>query len=385
MMTKPLKLIAALLPAFLALSAEAQYRAEFIENSKAWGSVVADFNRDGHDDIYITGHDEDDRIWYWSPAGYVPSAQVFEWVDRHDCDAADFNRDGYLDIFCAVGADRGTGTGPKELWLQDASGWFTKVANHGAEDPYGRGRIPVFFDFNHDGYPDIYLANEATLRTDGRPNINHVFVNQAGTGFTEAVTLATGPRGFQCVAKGDMNGDGWDDLVVCDGANPARAYINNRAGDFEELVAPVMGSPWRDAKLADMNGDGRTDLVVVTGFNQFQIWLNSGSAPYFAAPAFQTELAVTAKSLTVGDFDRDGIKDVYVVLMKADCLNAAVDSAPDLVFRGQPGTTWVRTPLPQAGYQGCGHLADTVDGSKVMLMNGGVSWRGPNYVLTMGR
>jgi hypothetical protein len=46
----------------------------------------------------------------------------------------------------------------------------------------------------------------------------------------------------------------------------------------------------------------------------------------------------------------------------------------------QAGGTWKKLRQTQA-HTGCGHLADTVDGDKVMLMNGGISWVGPNYIV----
>lgn len=367
--------------AFQTFVVQAQYSAEFIESSKAWGSVVADFNGDGHDDIFITGHDQDDRIWYWSANGYQPSSQTLVWVDRHDCAAADFNRDGRIDMYCAVGAERGTGVGLNELWLQDADGQFNQLLGHGAEDMYGSARIPVFLDVNHDGYPDVYITNERRTRTDGNLSINRLFVNQGGTGFTELVTAATGERGSACAAKGDIDGDGWDDLVVCDLSGPPHVYHNDRAGGFATLNTEAVASKWVDAKLTDMNRDGRDDLVILAG-NKLQIWLNSGAPPYFVQPAYQNQLTFMGKSLTVGDFNKDGRKDVYVVLMKSGCQSILDDQAPDLVFQGTANGSWSKIKQPQAGYAGCGHLADTVDGSRVLLMNGGISWRGPNYVLS---
>ncbi len=367
--------------ACLALGAQAQYSATLVEVSKAWGSVVADFNRDGHDDIFITGHDTDDRIWYWTPKGYVPAAQAFVWVDRHDCDAADINQDGLLDLYCAIGADRGQGEGPNEVWLQDGTGQFQLLANHGAEDRYGSGRLPVFFDFNHDGFPDIYLSNERRTRPDGQLSINRVFVNQAGMGFVEAGTIATGERGSACVDKGDINGDGWDDLVVCDLSGPPHVYLNNRAGNFTELATPAAAAKWVTAKLADMNHDGRLDLVVIAEGNNLQIWLNTGSGALFEAPAYQNHLLYMGKSITVGDFNHDGRPDVYVVLMKSGCQETLVDAAPDLVYQGLANGSWTKLRQNQA-YGGCGHLADTVDGRDVLLMNGGISWVGPNYLLS---
>lgn len=368
--------------ALVGTAAQAQYNAQFIETSKAWGSMVADFNGDGHDDFLISGHDSDDRLWYWSPAGYVPSAQALEWVDRHACTSADFNQDGLLDFYCTIGADRGTDVGFNELWLQDAAGVFQKSIDHGAADPYGRGRLPISFDMNHDGYPDLYVTNEATLRSDGQININHVFINQAGAGFVELPTLATGARGFQCVAKGDIDQDGWDDLVVCNGNKPGHIYRNNQAGDFVEVQSPAIGTNWRDAKLADMNGDGRDDLIVLTGANDLQIWLNSGADQFFEnAPAYSNHIVVTGKSLTVGDFNADGLPDVYVVLQKAGCATTTLhDIAPDLVYQGRANGTWAKIKQPQ-DYDGCGHQAATMDGSRVLLMNGGVSYPGPNYAI----
>lgn len=386
-MRKPIKHISKLLAAgismvCLSVPAAAQYRAQWIETTKAWGSVVADFNHDGHDDLFVTGHHAEDRIWYWSPTGYVRSEQVFDWVDRHDCDAADVNLDGKIDIYCTVGADRGEGQGSNQLWLQGSDGVFRQAVEFGAEDPFGRGRLPIFFDFNHDGYPDIYLTNLPTTRPDGQPNINRVFVNQAGQGFKEAATLATGMRGAQCVAKGDVDGDGWDDLLVCHEHGAARLYLNNRAGDFRELSSPAQGSEWRDAKLKDVNGDGRVDLVLIhDSSNTLQVWLNRGAGLYFESTALEATLPHRAASLAVADVDRDGRQDIYVVLADSACASTGRDAAPDLLFKGEAGGGWVKTQLKQ-NYGGCGHLADVVDGHRILLENGGVSLRGPNFVLS---
>lgn len=371
-----------LLLAAVALPAQAQYHASLVENSKAWGSVVADFNRDGHDDIFVCGHHSEDRIWYWTPGGYQPAAQIFDWVDRHDCDAADVDLDGRIDLYCAVGAEKGTGQGPKELWLQGADGIFTKAVDHGAEDPYGRGRWPIFLDFNHDGYPDIYLSNLATIRDDGQTNISHLFVNQGGAKFVETPTLATGARGAQCVAKGDVNRDGWDDLLVCNEKSTGHIYVNNRKGDFDELSSPAIKGEWTSAKLADMNGDGRDDLVLISNTSRFEIWLNTGKAPYFVKPAFTDVLPAIGVSLTIGDFNHDGRPDAYVVLTTATCETSLHDKAPDLVYQAKShGSGWTRTQMTQ-DYEGCGHLADTVDGNKVLLENGGGDYRGPNFVIS---
>ena len=363
-----------------AASPPLQYEAQFLENSRDWGMAVADYDNDGHQDLFITGHDPNDRIWYWTPSGYVPSAFVFPDSDRHDCDAADVDSDGLLDLYCAVGALEGRGRGRKELWIQDPGGSFHEATKFGAEDPYGRGRIPLFFDLDHDGHPDLYLSNDASPRyASGQININHVYRNQGDGTFKEVQTLATGARGFRCVAKGDVDSDGWEDLIVCNEQKNAHVYLNNRARDFTELAAPAIAS-WREALLVDMDGDGRQDLVVLTNLNHLQVWLNTGSPPYFTTAVVDDAQPAAGKGLAVGDFDRNGTPDVYVVLARLDCLDTLHDLAPDWVYWGQAGGGWVKQKLVQ-DYDGCGHQAATVDGDKVLLAHGGTGYEGPSYLL----
>lgn len=378
-MKASLRLVTGLLLLAGAVSAQAQYTAKFLERTKAWGTVVADFNGDGVDDFFISGHHTEDRMWYWNGKGYSPSAQMLVYVDRHDCDAADVNKDGRMDMYCAVGAAKGTAQKSNELWIQQASGEMLLATNFGAEDHTGRSRNVTFFDMNKDGWPDLYVTNEATTRPDGLPNYNHVFINQGNSTFVEKTTIATGGRGFQCVKKGDINGDGWDDLLVCNEKGPAHIYLNNKAGDFTELVSPALSGEFRDAQLVDMNGDGRLDLIALVDLGPMRVWLNSGSGSLFTTPAYEAALPYRGVSLAVTDLNRDGRKDIYVVMQDPKCTTSFTDLQADFVFWGS-GATFVKEQLPQT-FQGCGYRADVLDGRKVLLANGGVSWRGPNYVL----
>ncbi|WP_374568330.1 FG-GAP repeat domain-containing protein [Ideonella sp.] len=366
--------------ALVAGFAPAPYQAQYIETSKGWGTAVADYNGDGHDDVFITGHDEHDRIWNWTPSGYVASPQVLPHVDRHDCDAGDVNRDGRMDFYCAVGADKGTGSGPNELWMQQVDGTFAKMAHNGAEDRYGSGRRPIFFDFNHDGWPDIYLTNEQ--HAGGNESINRVFVSRKGQHFDEVQTIATGSLGWGCVAKGDINGDGWDDLLVCNDDGPSRLFLNNQTGDFKALMSPALvGKHWIWAQLKDLNQDGKLDLISLVDGSTVEVWLNSGDGLFFESRLFEGKLPKPGKSLTVGDFNHDGRPDIYVALADKSCKSTQHDLAADVVFWGNQNGLWDKGQLTQ-DYDGCGHEVQTLDGDKVLLVNGGSKKPGPNYVLT---
>ena len=375
--------------ALLALAgapAGAQTSVVYLETSKAWSSVVADFNRDGHDDLFVEGHDGgEDRIWFWTAGGYLPSPFTFPSVDRHACTAADVNQDGLMDMYCAVGAERRTGLKANELWIQQPDGRFAAVLNFGAESPSDSSRYPLFFDLNHDGFPDLYSSSEDVPRDDGLPDYNHVYINKRDTTFTEVQTIATGEKGWKCVSKGDVDGDGWDDLLVCSQSADAQIFVNDHANDFTLLASPAI-SQWRDAKLVDLDGDGRDDLVVVDWNNLLSVYLNTGKSPYYVTPVFRNQLTKgVPQNIAIGDFNQDGRLDIYVTMEATTCENDAsglVDRSPDAMFWGAAGNTWTKEILATTTFAGCGHRADTVDGNKVLLENGGVGYRGPNFVLS---
>lgn len=361
-----------------------------LDTSRMWGTANADYNNDGHDDVFITGHDDEDRIWYWTPTGYTPSTQRLKdqepgWIDRHDCDAADVNKDGMLDFYCAIGGQKGLGEGPNQLWIQGPLGTHTKVFDHGAEDKYGRGRFVKFINFNHDGWPDLFVTNEPTIRPDGRKNINRVFANNKDGTFSEVRTIATGMFGGTFLATGDFNGDGWDDVIVCNDRDDRKAhvYINDKAGNFTEVAPPGAGV-LLDVRPADFNGDGRLDLAVLTQDDNLQVWLNSGTSPYFTQLALDEKLPhKEPQSITVGDFNKDGLRDIYVAMRADGCAAAEPmqDRGPDWVYTGMATGGWKRVVLKRQAFAGCGFGADTLDGNKVLLLNGGGSFEGPGYVL----
>lgn len=402
--------------AMLGTLACAQYQATFVEYNKGWGTAIADYNNDGHDDLFIVGHDTDDRIWFWTPTGYQRSNQSWELKphsDRHDCAPADVDLDGRIDVYCAVGAKKGKGTGANELWMGQADGTHKLITTKiGAKDLYGRSRRPIFFDLNRDGWPDIFLTNYGIERVDGEPNINKVFLNNHDSTFTLTRTVATGAFGSMCVAKGDIDGDGWDDVVVCsDQPGPPHIYLNDHHNDFTLLApptgrisAPLQQAPqrpsrngaspedinlgdWNDVKLADMDGDGRDDMVIVTKDNLLQIWRNSGVAPYYTEVMLEEQFSVVASGVAIGDFNHDGRKDLYVVLRDAACErkpdDQKVDLAPDVWYASLPSGGWQKVQLDQPDYRGCGHMADVLDGDRLVLVNGGIAWFGNNYVLQL--
>lgn len=129
------------------------------------------------------------------------------------------------------------------------------------------GGVAVF-DFDRDGWPDIYLTNAPTVDTADRPRSarSELWRNRGDGTFADVTDQArVGYPGWAMGAvSADYDNDGWDDLyVTCYGPN--RLYRNNGDGTFSDVTdkAGVGDARWSTgAAFADYDGDGWLDLFV---------------------------------------------------------------------------------------------------------------------------
>jgi hypothetical protein len=124
------------------------------------------------------------------------------------------------------------------------------------------------FDFDRDGWPDIYFVNSPTVASASAPRSarSELWKNN-GDGTYADVNVRAGvgyPGWGMGVATGDYDNDGWEDLyVTCFG--PDRLYRNNHDGTFTDVTekAGVSDPRWSTgAAFADYDNDGRLDLFV---------------------------------------------------------------------------------------------------------------------------
>jgi hypothetical protein len=122
-----------------------------------------------------------------------------------------------------------------------------------------------------------------------------------------------GKFGYNGLAVGDVNGDGFDDLYVCDsGGLPNRLYIQQADGTARDVSADA-GVDFLDdssgALLIDVDNDGDQDLVVAMDPN-LQIAENDGTGRFKLHPPL--EVNTDSLSICAADYDVDGDLDVYV-------------------------------------------------------------------------
>jgi hypothetical protein len=145
----------------------------------------------------------------------------------------------------------------------------------------------VLFDYDRDGWPDIYFTNAPTIdmALAGKTSLGVLYHNNHDGTFTDVTQKAGLTKACLSMggAVGDYDNDGWPDLyITCLGGNIL--YHNNGDGTFTDVTAKagVADGRWSSgASFGDYDGDGFVDLMVA---NYVDFHLNDlplfGSTPY---------------------------------------------------------------------------------------------------------
>jgi len=176
--------------------------------------------------------------------------------------AGDLNGDGLVDIFA-----REVGEGFR-TYFNDGSGEFEEhsfIERNGLAP--GRAR---FADIDNDGDIDaVYSSGESRSLPYG------ILLNDgAGILVDSGQTLATTINGR--IGIGDLNNDGWVDLVFTGWIGPCQVWMNDGSGRFTDSgIRLGEGGGWSNCVVADVDNDGDNDLFVA-GYDRVAnaLWLN---------------------------------------------------------------------------------------------------------------
>jgi len=218
------------------------------------GIVTADFNNDGWIDIYVANDGDQNQLWINQKNGrFVNDALLAGCaVNRNGqveagmgVDAGDFDGNGTDDIFITHLMDE-TNT----LYLNLGEGLFedrTREAGLGMPGRRFTGFGTFFFDYDNDGWLDLFVANGAVqLKPLGQPD--QLFHNTGKGSFVEIVdepefSLLEVGRG---AAFGDVDNDGDTDFLVTNNNGPARLFLNQVGNRNHWLGLRLVGKAGRD-------------------------------------------------------------------------------------------------------------------------------------------
>jgi len=230
------------------------------------GVVTADFNNDGWIDIYVANDGDHNQLWINQKNGTFINDALLAGaaVNRNGqaeagmgVDAGDFDGDGTDDIFITHLMDE-TNT----LYVNLGQSLFedrTREAGLGMPGRRFTGFGTLFFDYDNDGWLDLFVANGAVqllpdLVREKRPfplgQPNQLFHNTGKGSFVEVMDQA-GPE-LQLLevsrgaAFGDVDNDGDTDFLITNNNGPARLFLNQVGNQNHWLGLRLVGKSGRD-------------------------------------------------------------------------------------------------------------------------------------------
>jgi hypothetical protein len=342
-------------------------------NVKGWGMgvAVADFDNDGLPDLFVTGFDR--NVLYRNLGGCKfedVTVKAGLTASGFNAGAAwgDFDRDGNVDLFVAryvkldihhlpeFGSKEASCSilgmkvqcGPLGLpgetnlfYRNKDDGTFEEISKKaGVDNPGGSyGMQPIWFDYDNDGWPDLFVANDA--------GPNYMYRNKRDGTF-ENVSLVSGTavdangkaKGSMGVDFADFSHTGWLSLFVTEyNFQSDTLFLNEGPKQFTDITGgtgiakptyPYVG--WGTA-FFDMDNDGWPDIFVANGHVFPQADNVKGLAPYrepvflfrnnrdktfsdvTAAAGLDKLPALSRRGAAFGDVNNDGKIDILIVNM----------------------------------------------------------------------
>ncbi|HYT75082.1 MAG TPA: CRTAC1 family protein [Vicinamibacterales bacterium] len=326
------------------------------------GVTVGDYDNDGFPDVFVTCVGQNRLFRNTGKGTFIDATQSSGLGGRTAFSTSalwfDYDRDGRLDlfvcnyvkwspehdVFCNVDGRQKSYCTPEAYrgdtcWLfhNRGNGTFEDVtATSGVFDTSSKALGVTVFDYDRDGWPDLFVANDTQPNKLYRNLRNGQFRDvalDAGVAF-DADGKARAGMG---VDTGDFENSGRPGLAVTNFENEMIGlYRESRPGVFEDVaVRAGIGRPSRNTLgfgclFADIDLDGALDLIVANGHidepvrerrgavgyaQPPQLFLNRGDGTFedvaaSAGAAFATPKI--ARGLACGDFDRDGDVDILL-------------------------------------------------------------------------
>jgi enediyne biosynthesis protein E4 len=341
------------------------------------GVATGDFNNDGYTDLYVTNYGKN-TLYRNNGNGTFTDVTQRAGVSAGGWSASagffDYDGDGRLDLFVtrymvwdtshskACGGERRTyclpGEFPKTtniLYRNRGDGTFEDVSRKAGIAKPGRSLGVAFNDYDGDGHPDIFVANDG---------MEQFLFHNNGDGTFREVALEAGvslsddgkPYAGMGVDFRDYDNDAKPDIIVTNLARQVYAiYHNDGNGAFTYrsletgLGVLTSGSSGWGMRLIDFNNDGWKDLFIAQGhvmdnveqidpslrYKEVPLLALNHSGRFERAPLKAVQ-AVAGRGTAFGDLNNDGAPDVVMTVL----------GGSPIVFRSLPTTNhWLDLSL----------------------------------------
>ena len=327
------------------------------------GAAVGDINNDGLPDLYLTNLGSNQMYLNKGGGKFLDVTKESGTDDPRWTTSAsfvDYDRDGWLDLMIVNYADFSVTNSPNcyaattardyctprvfrspgnRLFRNKGNGTFEDATvAAGVDKEFGHGLGIVTADFNDDGWPDIYIAN------DGDPN--QLWTNQENGRFINDALVAGAAvnRNGQAEAgmgvdAADFDGNGTDDIFITHLMDETNTlYLNMGEALFEDRTREAgLGMPGRrftgfGTLFFDYDNDSWLDLFVANGAVQLlpqlvrekhtfplgqpnQLFRNTGKGSFVEVvetAGADLQLLEVSRAAAFGDVDNDGDTDVLI-------------------------------------------------------------------------
>jgi hypothetical protein len=326
------------------------------------GVTVADYDSDGFDDIYITAvgpnhlfrnlgggkfADVTAKAGVGDP-GFSTSAAWFDYdkdgkLDLFVCNYVEWSVE--KDQFCTLDGKNKSYCTPQSYKGQSATlyhnrgnGQFENVTQKaGLNDPTSKSLGVAVFDYNNDGWPDLFVANDTEPNKLYKNNGNGTFTDEAltaGVAFSESGT----PRAGMGVDTADYDGSGRQGIVIGNFTNESMALYRNDGTGLFTNEASTSGIGKMSAQsltfatfFFDYDLDGLPDIFAANGHVSDDISVVQPQVKYAQPPhlfhnkgkkkfeeatprlGHALERAIVGRGAAYGDIDNDGDLDLLIM------------------------------------------------------------------------
>jgi hypothetical protein len=347
--------------------------------------AVGDANGDGLDDVFIgSSKGNKSAIFFQRPGGKFEKSNQPELDNDstyEDVDATwiDVNNDGKTDLVIASGGNEYYGNDhfqQPRLYLNDGHEHFTKL-DHAFNSIYLTASCVVPYDFNGDGYMDLFIGGRAVPWEYGQVPQSYLLENDKQGHFkdvTAQYSKELSKIGFVRSALWyDINNDGRKDLIISPEWGGICAFINEK-GSFKKQMLTDKKGWWNFVLPVDINGDGNMDLIagneglnnrltastqepVRLYFNDFDdngkkeqvltYYLDGHEIPFANKDELQKQIPIIKKRfLYARDFAKASLNDIFSEskLKSSDVLTA--DYFANSVLMNKGNMNFTTQPLP---------------------------------------